>query len=231
MQLDGADWLDLAQWNDLVGRSGPWKSRRSVRLVGADASAVPVAGPAGDPSVIPGWLRVEGVWHDDAIDVEAQSPVPSPTRQRPDPLFTLPAPAGGWDVADQSRDVQGLEELRASGRIVRHGWLRHDSGALILRVAAGDVDEVERVLAAQLPRRLCVVKSRYSAAQLREVENMFSAHAEQWGFEAWSYEGMDERCQPYADVVLTRISTDLAAWAETLPQGLLTFHPAMIPPA
>lgn len=179
---------------------------------------------------MPGRVRVVGVWHDDMMDVEAQSPVPWPKHQEGEPLFTMPTPAGGWDVAGQSQDVHGLEELRASGKIVRDGWLREDSGALILRVAASDVDEVERVLAAQLPRRLYVVQSRYSVAQLREVEDTFSARAERWGFEAWSYEGMDAQCQPYADVVLTRISADLAAWADTLPDGLLTLHPAMSPP-
>jgi hypothetical protein len=230
VQLDGADWLDLAQVNDLVGRSGPWKSSRSVRLVGADASAVPLGERTAARSVMPGQVRVVGVWHDDLIDVEAQSPVAWPARQAREPLFTLPAPAGGWDVAGQSRDVHGLDELRASGKIVRDGWLREGSGALILRVAASDIDSVERVLAAQLQRRLCVVQSRYTAAQLREVEDMFTAHTEQWGFEAWSYQGMDAQCQPYADVVLTRISAHLAAWADTLPDRLLTLHPAMIPP-
>ena len=98
-------------------------------------------------------------------------------------------------------------------------------------VAASDVEAVAAVLAAQLPRRLCVVHSRYSAGQLRGVEDMFTAHAKQWGFEAWSYQGMDAQGQPYAEAALTRISAELAAWADTLPDGLLTLHPAMTPAA
>ena len=229
VQLDGADWLDLAQTSGLVGRSRPWKSHRSVRLVGADAEAIPAGGRTRDPSVIPCGVRVVGVWRDDTIFVEAQSPVPSPAPQRPAPSFTLPAPVGGWNVEDQFQEIQGLEELRAAGTIVRDGWLRDDSGALLLRVAAADVDAVERLLAGQLPRRLCVVQSRYSAGQLREVADMFAAHAKEWGFEAWSYQSMDAQCQPYADVILTRVNGELATWADTLPDGLLTLHPAMTP--
>jgi hypothetical protein len=229
VQLDGTDWLDLAQINDLVGRSGPWKSNRSVRLIGANAAAIPVGRNTSDPSLIPGRVRVVGVWRDDVIVVEAQSPVPWPAREGPEPLFTLPAPPGGWNVADHSRDIHGLAALRTSGKIVRDGWLRDDSGALLLRIAASDVEAVERVLAPQLPRRLCVVQSRYTTAQLREVESMFATHAIEWGFEAWSYESMDSECQPFADATLTRVSTDLAAWADTLPDGLLALHPTMTP--
>lgn len=229
VHLDGADWLDLAQISDLVGRSGPWRSNRSVRLVGADAAAIPVGGRMGDPSVMPGRVRVVGVWRDDTISVETQSPLPSPAARVREPLFTLPPPVGGWNVEEQSMDIQGREELRAAGAILRDGWLRDDSGALLLRVAAADVDAVERVLAEQLPRRLYVVQSRYTAGQLREVEDMFAAHANEWGFEAWSSKGMDPQCQPYADVILTRVNRQLAAWADTLPAGLLTLHPAMTP--
>jgi hypothetical protein len=50
--------------------------------------------------------------------------------------------------------VDGLQELGDSGQIVRDGWLRTDNDALILRVAASDVEAVEAVLAPQLPRRL-----------------------------------------------------------------------------
>jgi hypothetical protein len=226
VRLDGADWLDLAQVHTLVGRTGPWKSDRSVRLIGVDAAAIPAVGGA-DSSVMPEHLQVVGVWHEDVIDVEAQAAVAWPTTTRSS--FTLPAPVGGWDVDSQSQNVEGLEALRATGAIVRDGWLRERSGAVVLRVAASDVDAVQEALSLQLPRRMYVVQSRYTRAQLREVEDVFSAHAREWGFENWSDQGLDEQCQPYADVMLTRVSTGMASWAETLPAKLLTMHPAMTP--
>jgi hypothetical protein len=136
---------------------------------------------------------------------------------------------GGWDVAVQSRDVQGLEQLRATEDIVRDSWLREAGGALVLRVAAADVDAVARVLATQLPRRLYVVHSRYSATQLREVEDMFNEHHHDWGFESWSCQGLDAECQPYADVVLPESAPTWPLGRKTLPDGLLTLHPAMTP--
>jgi hypothetical protein len=221
------DWLDLAQVISLVLRAGPWKSSRSVQLVGVDANAVP---DGSDRSVIPERLRVVGVWNDGVITVEAQEPVPWPPQATTrEPLFTGAEPAGGWDSSEQSTDVDGLQQLRDIGQIVRDGWLRTDTGALILRVAASDVDAVEAVLAPQLPRRRYVVRSRYTIAQLREVEEMFAIHNDEWGFESWSYQNLDSQCQPYAEAALTRVSSDLAAWADSLPDDLLTLTPAMTP--
>jgi hypothetical protein len=73
-----------------------------------------------------------------------------------------------------------------------------------------------------------VVRSRYTAAQLGEVEEMFAAHSREWGFEAWS-SNLNAHSQPYADATLTRVSANLAAWADTLPADLLTLDPAMTP--
>jgi hypothetical protein len=220
------DWLDLAQVSLLVLRARPWKSSRSFRLSGVDTTAVP---DGSDRSVVAGLLRVVGVWHDDVITVDAQEPVPWPPQTTPEPLFTGPEPAGGWDSSEQSTDVNGLQRLRDIGLIVRDGWLRTDSGALILRVAASDAGAVEAVLAPQLQRRRYVVRSRYTVAQLREVEEMFAGHHDEWGFESWSYQNLDAQSQPCAEAILTRVSRDLAAWADSLPDDLLTLTPAMKP--
>ena len=218
------DWLDLAQVVAIAYR--PSKGPRAIQLLGADAAAVP---DGSDRSLIPDHLRVVGVRHGDAITVEEQEPVPWPPRTIPPPLFTGDEPAGGWDNSQQLRDVDGLQQLRDAGQIVRDGWLRTNNDALILRVAASDVDAVEAVLAPQLPRRLYVVRSRYTAAQLREVEEMFAAHYEVWGFESWSCTNLDAQTQPYADAMLLRVTASLATWAENLPDGLLILTPAMTP--
>jgi hypothetical protein len=145
------------------------------------------------------------------------------------PLFALPAPAGGWDRSAQSQDVDGLEELRASGAIARDQWRRHDSGALLLCVAAGDLDLVEERLSWQLPRRLCVVQSRYTAQQVREVEAAFHDHAREWLFEISGAKGMNAEFQPYAEAHMLRVVDDLAAWADSLRNGLVTLYPTMKP--
>lgn len=226
VRFPDGDWLDVAQLVALVALRRPWKPTRAFRLVGVDASAVP---DGSDRSVRPHELRVVGVWRDDSITVEAQEPVPWSRRTRGKRLFLGAAPGGGWDNSEQSTNVESLQELRDAGQIVRDEWLRTGNGALILRVAASDVDAVEAVLAPQLPRRRYVVKSRYTAAQLHEVEAMFAAHYDQWGFESFSCVNLDARCQPYAEATLTRVSRDLAEWADTLPDGLLALTPAMTP--
>lgn len=81
-----------------------------------------------------------------------------------------------------------------------------DDGARLLRVAATDVEAVERRLAPQLPRRLCVVRSQYTAVHLTEVEDMFHARHAKWGFELLSYKGMTRLCQPRAYALLTRVN-------------------------
>lgn len=207
-------------------RTGPWKSDRSFRLIGADADAVP---NGTDRALIPNQLRVVGVWQDDAITVEEQEPVRWLARPAPEPLFAGAVPTGGWDRVEQSTEVEGLQALRDAGQIVRDEWLRTDDGALVLRVAATDVDAVKTVLAPQLPRRLHVVQSRVHAAQLHEVEQMFATHCDEWGFEAWSCSDLDAQGQPYAEAVLARVSAGLATWADTLPDDLLTLSPAMTP--
>jgi hypothetical protein len=88
--------------------------------------------------------------------------------------------------------------LRASGAIVRDQWLRASRGARVLIVAASDVDLVERVLGPRLPHRLCVVASRYSAEQVRDVEATFTTRHRQWQFESWATGGLDHDGQPFA---------------------------------
>lgn len=101
--------------------------------------------------------RVTGVWRDDTIALDAQEPVPWPPHTIREPLFAGSGPIDGWDFTEQSTDVDGLQQLRDTGQIVRDRWLRTDNGSLILRVAVNDVDMVEAVLAPQLPRRRYVV--------------------------------------------------------------------------
>jgi hypothetical protein len=102
-------------------------------------------------------------------------------------------------------------------------------GARVLIVAASDVDLVERVLGPRLPRRLCVVASRYSAEQVRDVEATFTARHRQWQFESWATGGLDHDGQPFAWAELMRVTDELADWADTLPDGLLELRPSMTP--
>jgi hypothetical protein len=76
---------------------------------------------------------------------------------------------------------------------------------------------------------LCVVASRYSADQVRDVEATFATRHREWRFETWGAGGLDHDGQPHAFAELTRVTDDLADWADTLPAGLLELRPSMTP--
>ncbi|MEO8748962.1 MAG: hypothetical protein ABI384_01075 [Allobranchiibius sp.] len=122
-----------------------------------------------------------------------------------------------------------LESLRASGAIAADWWMCEDGGAIVLIVAAVDVEHVHAVLGPRLPRRLCVVASRYSADHVREVREMLGSHGPDWGLQIYSPAGLGADGQPHAEADLLRVSDDIADWVDTLPDGLLELRPIMTP--
>jgi hypothetical protein len=219
VRCDDGEWLDIAWVNDLVLHGAGWRSWRSIKLIGLDATGVPWdAGP--DGRTIPGRLRVTGIWQDETIRVDGQSKVRFSGHRHQEFIPPGAVPTGGWDTVAIWRDVPGLLSLRANGAIVRDRWRCTPGGAAVLIVAARDVELVERTLGPQLPRRLCVVACRYTADQVRDVEATFAARHQEWEFEAWGTQGMDQDGQPYAFADFMRVTDDLAEWADTLPDGL-----------
>ena len=225
---DGGDWLDLSQITDLLFHAPDWVTpRRGVQLIGADPAAVRGRDDP-DPTVEPGCATVTGVWQDGTITVDTQTAT-ARTPPRSDTLFRLPPPPGGWDATEQSRQVTGLDELRASGAIAVDRWRRVENEALVLQVAACDVQLVRDRLGPQLPRRLTVVRSRYSAEQVHSVAAAVHAHWHDWLLDSCTLAGLDPDGQPYARAHLMYVTADLGALAATLPTGLLRLYPAMRP--
>jgi hypothetical protein len=227
VSCDDGEWLDLARVDGLVFLPAGWRSSHSVRLIGLDPAGVPR--DYGSDHIIPGKVRVTGIWQDETIRVDDQGPVTYPAQSHREFVPPCAAPVGGWDTLASSNHVPELQSLRASGAIVRDEWRCTSGGAVVLIVAASDVDLVERILGPRLPRRLCVVASRYSADQVRDVEAMFATRHRQWRFESWGPGGLDHDGQPHAFAELMRVTDDLADWADTLPDGLLELRASMTP--
>jgi len=225
---DDGEWLDFARISDLMIHPAGWRSSYSVRLVGLDPAGVP-RDLGSDDNIIPGWVRVTGIWQDETVRVDDQGTVTYPALSHREFVPPCAAPVGGWDPVATSDHVPELQSLRASGAIVRDQWWCTSGGAVVLIAAACDVDLVERILGPRLPRRLCVVASRYSADQVRDVVDTFAARSREWRFESWSAGGLDHDGQPYAFAELVRVTDDLADWADTLPDGLLELRPSMTP--
>jgi hypothetical protein len=222
------DWLDLARFHLLIDRPPGWKSEWSIRLIGADAGAVPTGGAANQ---VPGHISVVGTWRDDSIEVTAQSPeIPG---REPIPDWTnppCPPPPGGWRhgvaVGNLHSDIGDLE---SSGAMVTRVIFRPSADQEVLVVAATDIDAVTMQLAPRLPDQLCVVRSRFTRDQLNEVGDILRSHWQDWRLEGFGLGSADEHAQPFATAEPFRVTAEMADWADRLPDGLLRIHPAIRP--
>jgi hypothetical protein len=218
------DWLDLARVHDLTFQPPGWKSHRSIRLIGVDVEAMPTDGAL---NRVPACISVVGTWRDESIEVEEQSqdiPAQEPSADRTDP--PCPPPPGGWrhDILAFDLDYGDLE----SGAMVTRVVFRPSADREVLVVAASDVDAVTRQLSSQLPNQLCVVPSRFTRVQLDEVRDVLLAHWREWRLEFFGTSS-DLQAQPSITAAPLWVTTEMAEWAGTLPEGLLRLDPALSP--
>jgi hypothetical protein len=221
------DWLDLARVHFGIKPPG-WKSEWSIRLIGADAEAVPTDFAA---NRVPGHISVVGTWRDESIEVGAQSPE-IPARE-PIPDWTdppCPPPPGGWEHGVAVGNLHfHIGDLESSGAMVTRVIFRPSADQEVLVVAATDIDAVTRQLSLTLPNQLCVVPSRFTRDQLDEVRDVLLAHSQDWRLESFSTGGADEHAQPFTTAEPLRVTAEMAEWADTLPEGLLRLDPAIRP--
>ena len=212
-----------------TGRPAPM-SRYAMRLDGADPDAVATDLPA-DGSV-PGWATITGVWYDDGIQVQTQSPVPPAPPARRWPSLTrppCPPPAGGWPTGGTGKHLVNLDvdpgDLLATGAAVTLAQFQAGPDQLVLVVAATDKDAVERWLRPQLGPRLCVVPSRWTRDQ---VDAVLAVVRDKWRVDDRDVpHGADD--DAYVEVHPFRVPADMAAWAAGVPDDLLHVTPALAP--
>lgn len=232
-ESDGAVWFDPPHTVTLIdaGRPAPM-SRYAVRLEGADLGAV--ATDFADDGSIPGWATITGIWREDRIEVETQSPVP-PASARRGPYAELtrppcPPPPGGWPPYDGENLDFDAGDLLRNGAAVMVAQYRPGPGRLALVVAATDTDAVEARLRPQLGPRLCVVPSRWTRDQLDATRAVLHGKWEDWTIETTG-ESVDEDGQAYVEATLFRVLPELADWSTTLPDDLLRVVPVLVPAA
>jgi hypothetical protein len=223
-------WLDLRRFFPLAfleeEEDRRLRLRQSVRLVGADAVLA-----ATSPDIDLAWsVTVSGVWLGEAIEVESLSQPAPPARV--DPEWTTPPcppPAGGWPRAerDENLDFDRLA-LENSGAAVTAVTFRPSLYQAVLVVAAVDIDAVEKMLRPQLPDRLCVVASRWTRDQIDAVRAHLEQHGQGWAVQAFG-EAIDDHGQACVEADLLRVTSDIARWAVTLPDGLLRLVPSLVP--
>lgn len=221
------DWLDVARADDLLDRSPDWKSRSSFRVFGARADEVPQAFEG--RTVKPQMITVTGMWTGESIEVQSQSRNVSawtPAARWTNP--PCPAPAGGWPPlsGQDFHGIEGLEDLRASGAAVTVVHYRPSPDTEVLVVAAEDIERVNAVLRRQFPNNLCIVRSRWTRQQLDGAWDYARERWDDWRVETIK-EPADEVAQCHISICLLRVRPDIAAWADSQPEGLVTFEPIL----
>jgi hypothetical protein len=226
------EWLDLAHAVTLIsfaGRPRP-RSRYSVRLVGADPSAVPTEFAPGN--VIPEHVTITGEWRDGVIEVLSQSP-DGPPRPVVTELKSPPCspPVGGWPEGQKDENIDvDLRDLVASGKAVTVAIFRPSLYQAVLVVAAIDGEAVESVLRPQLKARLCVVASRWSRRYLDEIRAHLVARMQDWTIDMIG-EGVDELAQANITAKSMLVTPEMADWAQDIEPDVLTLEPSLVPVA
>ena len=209
---------------DAVSRAHPLPEVSSAfPLEGADLSNLLDREQQGD--ALRGWATFDMIWRSDSLQVVRQHahrpelpPLP-PTTVPP-----CPAPEGGW-LPGPFEIPPAYEELRTSGLIAtaRVYYPAVDAGAFV--VCAYDPAHVTKLLAADGPRRnVCVIPSRYTQAEIdRALQDI------QENFYRWQlFKESDRTSNSGQRTILlmpVRLLPEMAAWALTVPEGLVQIDP------
>jgi len=237
-------------WGRLVrGEQGDWFEPplavaaihigdRAVRPVWS--GAVRVAGanfedlhePIQRDGAVQGWATVTGIWSADHLRVQRQIPQgPEPVRLPNWTVPPCPPPPGGWPDVISGGDSPlhyDIGDLRVTGALIVLTLFRPAQHKAVLVVAAADRAAVEARLRPQLGDCLCVVPSRWTRAELDSVTSHLHDRHDEWHAYRWGPSSTQDG-QPYLTASLTRVLPEIAAWAASLPDGLLVLEPWLLP--
>jgi hypothetical protein len=214
----------------LSGRSTPrslqvspsWRRDREIRVQGgsidvylSDESTAP---DVDDPTLV----RVVGAWRDDAIHLALVELV-DPSQPFDDGGGSIPAGPPGTELTAPSPSEEAtLERLLAAGDIIWHRVYSDPDGRRTVRVASDRRTAIQSDLAAAFPAGVEITDSRWSQADLVEVHRTLAEHRKDWRVTATGG-GFQSKTDGVfgAAVEVLHLHPALAAWADTLPTGLL----------
>jgi hypothetical protein len=204
----------------------------AVPVTGADFDAVSDRYELG--SGIEGWATVTGTWTGRLIRIERQasSRLPAPDDPPRWQVPPCPPPPGGWPRGMNGRYPDNLEfdvgDLRETGAAVMIVMFRPSPDQAVLVVAAADPQAVEGRLRPQLGPRLCVVPSRWTKREIDAVHARLFDRMAGWDIYQLGIEALED-AQARVIVKLTRVLPEIAAWAASLPPGILGLDPWLLP--
>jgi hypothetical protein len=207
----------------------------AVPVTGADFDAV--ADRYELDGEVEGWATVTGTWSGHLLRIDQQTvsrpwAPPGPAKWQVPPC---PPPPGGWPhgfngsrrgLGNLDVDLADLKETGAAVTVVT--FRPGDDDQAVLVVAAGDPPAVEARLRPQLGSSLCVVPSRWTKSELDAVRGHLRGR-----FWDWRLYGLgtctlnDAQAQVHAK--LTMVTPQIAAWAASLPPGILRLDSWLLP--
>lgn len=205
--------------------------RGAVRVVGANFDDL--NDRFEDDGAVEGFATLRGIWSANLLRTDRQT-VPESLNHRPLRWVTppCPAPEGGWPhltwgQGDKNLDYD-LGDLMDTGAAVAVTIFRPSEDQAVLVVAAADQDAVEARLRPQLGELLCVMTSRWTKAELEAVRAYLHAYHEEWNLYEWGPSNSEDG-QTCMAAKLTRVLPQIAVWAASLPDGILSLDPWLIP--
>jgi hypothetical protein len=203
-------------------------SRFGVEVVGLDLTLLDRRREM--PDAIEGWATLTGTWTHDRLFATQQQPHSSlsaqhmPKHDRP----PCPMPPGGWPESFLDENIDVLQDDLDPFAITAVALFRPSRRHVVLVLAAEDSTAVDAALRPKYGARLCVVPSRWSGRQIDDVLRRLRAEVDAWQLysfgPATAHDG-----QPFVSAQVTRVGPELVAWAQSIPDGLLTVDPWLAP--
>jgi hypothetical protein len=230
---DLGDWFDPPHWVAGPGKPGGRLvgpvSKMALRVTGADFSAV--TGRFEKDGAVEGWATLTGTWAGgEFLAVRQEPPAPRPAARTPWVTPPCPPPEGGWPAGPGTTPelASDLTDLAGTGATVAVTWFRPGEDQPVLVVAAADPAAVEARLRPRLGGSLCVVPSRWTKAQLDDVTSQLHQRLGQWSLSTLGRTSAADG-QALISAHLFRILPEIAAWARSVPPGIVAFKPWLLP--
>jgi hypothetical protein len=223
------DWFEPPARVAAVG-GGPQMIRPvspvAVRIAAADFDEL--AGRFEADGWVEGFAALTGIWSADQLHVQHQA-VPGSVDTRLPRWVTppCPAPASGWPRHAGNLRFD-MNDLPDTGAVVAVTVFRPGPDQEVLVVAAADPDAAGAWLRPRLGKRLCVVASKWTMAELGAVRAHLHARHRAWNLLRLG-QSTGEDGQACIAAELTRVLPEIALWAGSLPAGIVSLDPWLRP--
>ena len=206
-----------------------------VDLVGADLATL--TDRREKDGAIEGRADITGVYRAGGVTVSKQAAPPPPGTTTPAPDSPpCPAPSGGWPRGPRGENINTAAAsnyaARHPGSVQELAMLRPSENQVVaLVLSTGDPAPIQAALQAPMRNRVCVVRTRYTKAQIAATSAAFrignpltkAAHVDGTGH------GLSHTGQPTFVVQLPVVTEPVAELADRQPAGLVVLDAWLTP--